>query len=203
MRELESASKDERPALFLMSMDLPASELVSMGKLIERDFDVVDTTSARSASDKNQALIYAVFQLKSDSLTEQGATNLLELIQNDMPAQWESYLQEAKAQVSASDFAQAGREQHAMLVFWLGRVAYLLTTSAGLGYITKDEALRRLQPLIFAIKPLVHDWQQFADLFVEGDKLNGSNALGRKFLSSASQALLKEQRSPWLLQPWP
>ena len=88
-----------------------------------------------------------------------------------------------------------------LLALWTSRLSWATAASAGLGYITRDEAIAILSEHIDPAKKHFTDWKAFGDAFVRGDKIDGSNnVLGRKVLSAQIGLLKSLDNSPWNLR---
>ncbi len=85
-------------------------------------------------------------------------------------------------------------------VFLSGLNLYILTSSVEVGYIAFEEIEELCREEISFISSHVDSWQQFGELFMEGECIN--NAAGRLFLKKNIQLLLKEETSPWYIFSW-
>lgn len=100
------------------------------------------------------------------------------------------------------ELEDAHAEEHnlARSVFLSGLNLYVLTSSVDVGYIAFEEIEELCREEISFISSHVDSWQQFGELFMEGECIN--NAVGRLFLKKNMQLLLKEETSPWCIFSW-
>lgn len=85
-------------------------------------------------------------------------------------------------------------------VFLSGLNLYILTSAVEVGYITFEEIEDFCNEEVSFISSHVDSWQQFGELFMEGECIN--NAIGRLFLKKNIQLLLKKKTSPWCIFSW-
>ena len=94
-------------------------------------------------------------------------------------------------------------ESRSRIALWLGRQSYMVSASVGLGYLYKEEAMHLLQPIIALGVKYIHDWEEYAALFIAGDKQDKSNnALGRKLLAGKVQSILENTEGVWQRTNW-
>jgi Protein of unknown function (DUF1266) len=207
MPDLGDAQTQNRPAYYLCGMDVQESNRDPMKKLLERDFSVRDRTSLLHMAMQTQALMYCAFSMKGEDpqsqLLEEQTRLFLRAIEQDRTEDWEAALNEARATISQAQLQQGSAEQRGQVVLWMSRLAYAATVSVGLGYIDKAQVLELLKPMIQTGLGVVSSWQEFAELFLLGDKADGSNNfLGRKVIGMHIKKLLEDERSPWVTHPW-
>jgi Protein of unknown function (DUF1266) len=215
--DLSDAKSENRPAYYLCSMDVPQDQAQELKKYLERDFDVTDQASLMHMTMQTQALIYSSLvldcgQVAVDSLEELAeldsalaahVTALLSAIEDNQASSWASLLLTSQDWISKSQLHNATTDQKAKIALWMARLAYATTLSAGLGYISKSQALKLMKFLVQTGLPVISNWQDFAELYLAGEKLDGTNnMLGRKVLSIKVQTLLKDPLSPWVTHPW-
>lgn len=81
---------------------------------------------------------------------------------------------------------------------------HVATTSAGIGYWTREEALAACAPLVALLVRLHGSWASFAAAFLAGEKTCGNpDDVRHLVFAQVVGRLLDDERSPWLDVPWP
>ncbi|MDY6028910.1 MAG: hypothetical protein SPI71_01425, partial [Acidaminococcaceae bacterium] len=87
-------------------------------------------------------------------------------------------------------------------VFINSILLYQITSGVDLGYASFDDYREECEQLIREIveNDSVNSWEDFSREFSDGDVIN--HAIGKKFISKASNKLLKVEDSPWTRYRW-
>jgi hypothetical protein len=204
--DLSESAEQKRPAYWLSAMEVPEEKKSEIAKYLERDFGVSDQNTLRHQTAFVRTLAF-LSVLKEEQLNENDAERIMLLIEEDGEnAPTETLEHEADQlaiAVSALALTSIDQEDTSRIVLWLSRLAYIYTVGVGLGYIEKTSAIAQLRPLAQLASPIIKSWEHFGQLFVEGEKQDGTNnLLGRKLLARQVNRLLEETTSPWLKYPW-
>jgi Protein of unknown function (DUF1266) len=220
--DLSNAKTEQRQAFYLYAMDVPQASKEEIAQLIDRDFGVVDKDSLQAMAALMELSVYILghpdmpgflmqklnislekqLSATDDARLQAAFENVYSALDHDYPALM-SLLADFRLE-SRSLGVDFPDEKLGLLALWMSRLSYMASCSVALGYITKSDALAMLTNLVDVGLVKIHSWKQFGELFVIGDKQDGSNnVLGRKFLASRIEKLMTESHSPWVEFTWP
>jgi hypothetical protein len=196
-------------------------------KLLQRDFGVNDNSSAIGGSIVIKTLIYALLvsdqeeaSLSDDIDVIMRASNRMEVVKaiideteqgvNQKGADVGAMIaQQTERMISVKQMLEPGFMEHteiatcASVVNNVARLSYFVSVSAGLGYLSKEEAITILEPAGKLVGAFFNSWESYAEAFKAGETMSKlNNALGKKLLIGAAEKLLKMENGPWQVQPW-
>lgn len=205
MPDLSDSAEQKRPAYWLSAMDVPDDKKADVAQYLDRDFGVSDGSTLRHQTAFMKAMCF--FFIVKDRLDESQLVRIFELIEDEgenVPTEvLEREADQLASAVRSRALAPLLPDELSHMVLWLTRLAYIYTVGAGLGYIDKADAVAQLRPLVGLVGHMVKSWENYGHLFVEGEKLDGTNnLLARKLISRQVTRLLAEANSPWLKYPW-
>lgn len=220
--DLSNAKSQQRPAYYLYAMDVPEGEKKDIAKLIDRDFSVVDRASLQKMAALMELSVYILghpdlpsylmrklnISFETDLSADDNARleaafdHVYSSLDHDYPALMKLLTNfRTETQGLGTDFPD---DKLGLLALWMSRLSYMTSCSVALGYLSHPEALAMLSNIIDVGLIKIRSWKQFGELFVVGDKQDGSNnVLGRKFLAGKIEKLLSESNSPWVEFAWP
>ena len=199
---------------YLSAMDVPADKKEELARLIARDFDVMDKASLMQMAKKTQTHLYAAIFLQNTDVKGMNDEELLafndllpflsELAAESITEKHLSFARQLFLDKFASLNFNLPEDSKSLVALWMSRFSYAASVSVGLGYLSIQEAYGLFEPIVEVGLTQITDWQAFGELFIKGEKQDGTNnVLGRKALSMQVDQLLEQPLSPWLVQAWP
>ena len=193
---------EEQIAKFLQTLELAEADKKGYADVLERDFEVVDAESVyRNAETFWQELQegtgYAqiFWALKEAGLL---GSDIKEAVKH-LPRGY------AKRSIEAvlSSHAEIGLHERSGDGFRIAVLAHIICGGAALGYISEQEALETMQPVVDHALGLFESWERYAESFLAGEKAWGySNIMARKIIDGSVKRLLEHPASAWQHLNW-
>lgn len=126
----------------------------------------------------------APYYLGSLNMPEGKETEVAKYLERDFDVTDGATLEQRVADLELPAIVQNDADR-AILALRVCRIAYMVSAAAGLRYITRDRALALLAPVATRCADSIDGWTAYAALYLEGEKLDGTNhALGRKLMAT-------------------
>lgn len=101
------------------------------------------------------------------------------------------------------DFERATHRPAATIAAWdYGRYVALCRWGYSLGYLSEDEAWRRIMPIARLARDTYSSWQEYADSYVAGRTYWSPGMRDAQHVAGIRARLLADPASPWVQLPW-